>query len=145
MDVPDLGGLGTTVGTAVAAAAAAYLTTRRKFSRDTAGMVADKAEGNLIAMLISERDTALTAAKEAWAQRTQDAIKIARWETLQEVNEKENIRLRGELFSMRVHVRKLTAIIVRLDPNTAALLNLHDDSDGIKVEEHSAEPAPTGM
>lgn len=140
METPDWANA---IAAALGGAGTAFLAMRRKWSRDTASIIADRAESNLIAMLVSERDNALAAAKEAWAQRTEDAIKITRWETLQEINEKENIRLRGELFSMRIHVRKLTAIIVRLDPSTAALLNLHDDSDGITSDTEGVDsPTP---
>jgi hypothetical protein len=113
-------------------AVAAYLGLRRRYSQDTAAITQDKAQGTLIATLIAERDAAMRSAREAWDQRTADAKAIARFEALMEAGERETNRLREELFAMRLHTRKLTAIIVRLDPQAAQMLQVDSNGDGIE-------------
>lgn len=117
--------------TAAGGALGSFFVLRRRYSQDSNAIVHDKAEGNLIGTLMRERDAALISAKEAWAQRTDDAKAIARFEALMEAAERETKRLREEIFAMRLHTRKLTAIIVRLDPQAAAILQLDGSGDGI--------------
>lgn len=133
-----------TITTSVVSAGAAFLFARRKFSKDSAGIAHDKGESNLIATLIAERDAANSNAREAWAQRVEDAKRIARFEALMEAAERETKRLRDELFSLRLHTRKLTTIIIRLDPNAAQLLELKQSAgDGIDMEDRRiGEPFP---
>lgn len=126
-----------------AGATGMFLALRRKFSKDSAAMAQDKAEVQLIATLIAERDAAMRSAREAWEQRTTDARSIARFEALMEAGERETARLRDEIFAMRLHTRKLTAIIVRLDPQAASLLHVDPHSDGmdhVPVQQPAAGP-----
>lgn len=120
-----------TITAAAVSVGATFLAMRRKYSKDSAGIAHDKAEGNLIATLMAERDAANANAREAWAQRVIDAQRIARFEALVEAGDRETKRLREEIFSLRLHTRKLTAIIVRLDPQAAHLLQLDANGDGI--------------
>jgi hypothetical protein len=132
-----------TAMTGICSAAATFFFVRRKYSQDSTAIVQDKAQGNLITTLIAERDSAMRSAKEAWDQRTQDAKAIARFEALMEAGERETKRLRDEIFALRLHTRKLTAIIVRLDPQAAHLLQLDGNGDGIDVDERR-DPPHTG-
>lgn len=117
---------------ALTGAAASYFGLRRRYSRDSVAITRDKTETTFIVTLMAERDSAMKSAKEAWEKRTEDARAIARFEALDEAREREVNRLREEIFALRLHTRKLTAIIVRLDPQAAALLQLGDgDGDGI--------------
>ncbi len=114
-------------------AATTFLAFRKRFSQDSAAIAQDKVETSFVATLMAERDMAMKSAREAWDQRTQDARDLARLEALLEASERETKRLRDELFSLRLHVRKLTAMAVRLDPQAAQLLNIGggDPPDGI--------------
>lgn len=116
---------------AVGGAAASYLGLRKKYSSDSSAIAEDKATSNLMATLMAERDMAMRQAREAWAQRTDDATLIARFEAQLESSERETKRLREEILSLRLHTRKLTAIIVRLDPQAAELLHLDANGDGV--------------
>jgi hypothetical protein len=143
--MPDLNSLQDWVHTALAGvggAAATFFALRRRFSQDTAFITQDKAQGNLITTLIAERDSAMRSAKEAWDQRTQDAKAIARFEALMEAGERETKRLRDEIFALRLHTRKLTAIIVRLDPQAAHLLQLDSNGDGIELDVDERRDVP---
>lgn len=130
-----LGGLG--------GAAAMFFGLRRRYSQDSTAIVQDKAQGTLITTLIAERDAAMRSAKEAWDQRTADAKAIARFEALMEAGERETKRLRDEIFALRLHTRKLTAIIVRLDPQAAHLLQLDSNGDGIDLEDRRQQGPDT--
>lgn len=121
--------------TGLGSAAATFFFVRRKYSQDTTAIVQDKAQGQLITTLIAERDAAMRSAKEAWDQRTADAKAIARFEALMEAGERETKRLRDEIFALRLHTRKLTAIIVRLDPQAAQMLQLDSNGDGIDLDD----------
>lgn len=118
-------------------AVATFLALRKKYSKDSALIAQDKAEVQLIATLMAERDSAMRAAREAWDQRVTDARVIARFEALMEAGERETKRLRDEIFAMRLHTRKLTAIIVRLDPQAAQSLHIEPDSDGLETEQRT--------
>lgn len=136
--MPDMNSLQDWVGailTGIGSAATTFFFVRRKYSQDTTAIVQDKAQGQLITTLIAERDAAMRSAKEAWDQRTADAKAIARFEALMEAGERETKRLRDEIFALRLHTRKLTAIIVRLDPQAAQMLQLDSNGDGIDLED----------
>lgn len=120
-----------TTAAAIAGIAGTFFAMRRRYSKDSVGIVEDKAQSQLIITLMAERDSAMREAREAWAQRTADAKAIARFEALQEAGERETKRLRDEIFSLRLHIRKLTAIIVKLDPDSAHLMQLDSNSDGV--------------
>lgn len=121
--------LGTSVG-----AGGMFLALRRKFSKDSAAMAQDKAEVQLIATLMAERDAAMRSTREAWDQKVNDAKAIARFEALMEASERETTRLRDEIFALRLHTRKLTAIIVKLDPQAASMLGVESGSDGLQPQ-----------
>ena len=123
-----------------AGATGMFLALRRKYSKDSTAMAQDKAEVQLIATLIAERDAAMRSAREAWEQRTTDAKMIARFEALQEAGERETTRLRDEIFALRLHTRKLTAIIVRLDPQAAHILQIEPGSDGLTTPPSGVTP-----
>lgn len=126
-------------------AAAMFFGLRRRYSHDSAAITQDKAQGNLITTLIAERDAAMRSAREAWDQRTADAKAIARFEALMEAGERETKRLRDEIFALRLHTRKLTAIIVRLDPQAAHMLQLDSNGDGVDLEDRRQGPHPVGQ
>lgn len=115
-----------------------FLALRRKYSRDSAAMAQDKAEVQLIATLMAERDAAMKSMREAWEQRTTDAKAIARFEALMEAGDRETTRLRDEIFALRLHTRKLTAIIVKLDPQSAHILHIDPHSDGVGPVQQAA-------
>jgi hypothetical protein len=125
---------------AIGGAAASFFALRRKYSQDTTAITRDRAESNLMVTLMTERDAAMRTAQEAWSQRTEDAKAIARFEALLEASERETKRLRDEIFSMRLHTRKLTAIIVRLDPQAAQMLQLDANGDGVEIEDRRSHP-----
>lgn len=135
MDLPNsLNEIMSSAATALAGAGASWLALRRKYSSDTTGIAKDKAESSLMATLIAERDMAMTTAREAWAQRTEDARQIARLEARLDAEKLETARLRDELFSMRLHVRKLTSVLVKLDPTSASILDITEaNGDGIST------------
>lgn len=118
---------------------ASFMGLRRRFSRDTAAIQQDKTETSLMATIIAERDAALRQAKEATEGRLADAKRIARFEALQEAGDRETKRLRDEIFALRLHTRKLTAIIVKLDPQAASLLQL-DTMPGDGIDEGTTPP-----
>lgn len=139
--MPDVTNLSDWANSAVAAvggAAAMFFGLRRKYSQDSTAIANDKTERDLVAKLMAtleksnaERDTYMKIAEKAQEQRLIDVGRIAHFEALMEAGERETKRLREELFAMRMHTRKLTAIIVRLDPKSAQLLNLEPNSDGV--------------
>lgn len=140
----DFNNLQEWINTGLAAAAgaiASFLGLRRRYSQDSTHIAHDQAEIGLIATLRAERDSANTAAREAWAQRTEDARAIARFETLMEAGDRETKRLRDEIFALRLHTRKLTAIIVRLDPQAAQLLQLDANGDGVDMDDRRRGPS----
>lgn len=119
-----------------------FLGIRRKYSQDSNAIAKDKTETSLMATLIAERDTAMRNAENAWDQRVEDARHIAKLEAQLEAQKTETTRLREELFAMRLHVRKLTAILVKLDPHAAQLLDLNNmPRDGID-DSTVSRPAP---
>lgn len=127
---------------AIGGAVATFFALRRRFSQDTKSIAHDKAESKLIATLMAERDTYMRIAKEATEQRLIDVGRIAHFEALIEAGERETKRLREELFAMRLHTRKLTAIIVKLDPQAAQLLQIDSKGDGIPLDSRPAPLAP---
>jgi hypothetical protein len=129
-----------TILSAIGGAVGSFFVLRRRYSQDSNAIAHDKAEGTLIATLLAERDAAMQSAKEAWSQRTDDAKAIARFEALMEAGERETKRLRDEIFALRLHTRKLTAIIVRLDPQASALLQVDGNSDGIGMDDRRDQP-----
>lgn len=108
-----LGGVGVT-----------FMAIRRRFSQDSTAIAADKAETSLISTLIAERDVAMRNAKEAWEQRIEDARSIARFEALDEAREREIKYLREQVFTMHLHIEKLTMMLMKIDPEGAKLLQL---------------------
>lgn len=112
-------------------AAATFFALRRRYSQDSTAIARDSTESKLLATLMAERDTYMRIAKEAQEQRMIDVGRIAHFEALMEAGERETKRLRDELFAMRMHTRKLTAIIVRLDPKAAQMLQLDSNGDGV--------------
>lgn len=124
----------------VGGAMMSFLALRRKYSHDSAAIKQDQAQTQLITTLIAERDAAMRSAREAWDKRTEDARAIARFEALMEAGERETKRLRDEIFAMRMHSRKLTAIIVKLDPKSAHLLQIDPHSDGVDHPEPGEKP-----
>ena len=120
--------------TGVGGAITAVLALRRRYSQDSTAITHDKAESKLIATLMAERDFAMREAREARDQRMIDVGRIAHFEALMEAGERETKRLREELFAMRLHTRKLTAISVKLDPQAARMLQLDANGDGIGAE-----------
>lgn len=112
-------------------AAAGYLGLRKRYSRDTAEITHDKAESGLIETLMRERLAALELAKGASDARLEDGKALARFEERMRQCDKETSRLGDEIFTLRLHVRHLTAIIVKLDPQAAGLLQLNASGDGV--------------
>jgi len=131
---------GTHVLTAFVTVAGTAFALRRKFSQDSTAIAHDKAESKLIATLMGERDTYKQMAEDATRQRMIDVGVIARLQTQIESGEKETMRLREELFAMRLHTRKLTAIIVRLDPQAAQMLQVDGHGDGIDFQHAGNQP-----
>jgi len=143
--MPDLSPIqdwANTVLGGLAGAAASFFALRRKFSQDTTAIAHDKTERDLVAKLMAdrerlsaERDTFMKIAEKAQEQRLIDVGRIAHFEALMEAGDRETRRLRDELFAMRMHTRKLTAIIVRLDPQAAQMLQLDAHGDGIDLQD----------
>ncbi len=127
---------------AAGGAVASFLALRKRYSQDSASIARDKSESTFIATLMAERDMAMKQAHEAWSQRVDDARALARLEALLEARDREVTRLRDELFSLRLHIRKLSAIAVRLDPAAAHLLNLNANGDGIDIENPPSSNTP---
>lgn len=141
--MPDLTPLQDWINAAVAGvvgAAGSFFALRRKYSQDSTAIARDGAESKLLATLMAERDTYMRIAKEAQEQRMIDVGRIAHFEALMEAGERETKRLREELFAMRMHTRKLTAIIVRLDPHAAQALQLDAHGDGIDFQDTGRHP-----
>lgn len=121
-------------------AAATFFALRRKYSQDSTAIAHDRAESKLITTLMAERDLYMREAQEAHAKEIIAAGRLAHFEALVEAGEKETKRLREELFAMRLHTRKLTAIIVKLDPQAARLLEIDVHRDGIEEGDRGPEP-----
>lgn len=143
--MPDLSLIQEWLNTAAAGLGGAAITffgLRRRFSQDSTAIANDKVERDLVAKLMAtleksnvERDTYMKIAEKAQEQRLIDVGRIAHFEALMEAGDRETKRLREELFAMRMHTRKLTAIIVRLDPQAAQMLQLDVHGDGIDFQD----------
>lgn len=143
--MPDMNGLQEWVSTALAGvggAIATFFALRRKYSQDSKAIAHDTTESKLLTTLMAERDAYMRIAKEAQEQRVIDVARIAHFEALMEAGERETKRLREELFAMRMHTRKLTAIIVRLDPKSAQMLELGPHGDGIDFQDSRTDQDP---
>lgn len=152
--MPDMNSLqdwvNTTLG-AIGGGAVSFFALRRKYSQDSTAIAYDKTQTDFVAKLMAaieranaERDTFMRIAEKTTEQRLIDVGRIARFEALMEAGEKETNRLREELFAMRLHTRKLTAIIVRLDPQAAHMLQVDSNGDGIDLEIHRQGPDTVG-
>jgi seryl-tRNA synthetase len=97
------GWIGALVGAAGALIGAVTLL-RRRLSRDNTEVVKDRAEADIVARLVIERDAAITEAQRVREQRTSDAQTIARLVAENEAQAREVIRL---LASIRKMVRGL--------------------------------------
>jgi chromosome segregation ATPase len=129
MAMPDLQEWLNTAAGAVAGAVSSFLFLRRKYSKDSAGIAHDEVSTSLLKTLLAERDLAKTEAREAWAQRTEDAKRIAQLETVLEARDAQMKNMSEQLFAFRLQVRRLTQIIIRLDPTAAALLEMPADDE----------------
>lgn len=129
MQLPDSFEL---VLTALGGAAATWLGLRRKYNKDSTDIARDKVETEFMITLRAERDQALATAREAWAQRIDDARTIATLQAEVTAGHRETERLRDELFALRIRMGKIVAIVVKLDPAAAATLELdRGPRDGI--------------
>jgi phage shock protein A len=129
MAMPDLQEWFNTAAGAVVGAVASFLALRRKFSKDSAEIAQDQLNTSWLKTLLSERDMAMASAKDAWSQRTEDAKRIAKLETILEARESEMKQLKDQLFAFRVELRRLNDKIKQLDPNHDAMLLVPDDDD----------------
>lgn len=125
---------GTHVLAAAGAAATAVLTLRRKYSQDSTAIVYDKANGDLLKTVLAERDLYMRELKEAHAKELVAVGRIAHVEGLMEACERERKVVDEKLFTMRLHMRKLTTMLIRLDPQTASLLEIGGAGDGIESD-----------
>ena len=87
-----------------AACLGAFAALRRRMSRDRTEIVKDRAEADIVARLVIERDAAVTEAKRVMSQRVADAETIAR---LVAENEDLNREVHRLLGSIRKMVREL--------------------------------------
>jgi septal ring factor EnvC (AmiA/AmiB activator) len=120
--------LNTAMG-AFVGAVASFLALRRKYSQDSAGIAHDEVNSSLLKTLLSERDMAMSTAREAWSQRTEDAKRIAMLETQLQQREVDLKLLKDQVFAFRVELRRLNNKIKRLDPNHDSMLFLEPDPD----------------
>jgi len=131
MALPDLQEWLNTAAGAVAGAVSSFLLLRRKYSKDSAGIAEDGIRIDSLKAAEDRSAAAWEVAKEAWAQRSADAAAIARLQTLLEARDAQMKDLRDQLFAFRVQIRRLTQIIIRLDPTAEVLLETagHPDDD----------------
>jgi phage shock protein A len=129
MAMPDFQEWINTVSGAVAGAIGSFLFLRRKFSKDSAEIAQDQLNTNWLKTLLAERDMAMASAKDAWSQRTEDAKRIAKLETILEARESEMKQLKDQLFAFRVELRRLNEKIKQLDPHHDAMLLPRDEDD----------------
>ena len=125
---------GTYVLTAVGGAVGGVLTLRRKFSQDSTAIVYDKSNGDFLKTVLAERDLYMRELKESHAKELVAVGRIAHVEGLMEACERERKVVDEKLFTMRLHMRKLTTMLIRLDPQTASLLEIGGAGDGIEAD-----------
>lgn len=118
---------------AFVASAGTFLAVRRKWSKDGASIAGDTAERDMMAKLAAERDAANTRAEKAiekmqelMEQRILDAEKLARFDERMQHCDRESTRMSGEILLLKLQQRRLTAIIISLDPKSEALLRMNE-------------------
>lgn len=102
-DLPD----GTALLSAVGGAVTSFLVLRRRVSRVKVEVVKDQAEVNLIALLQSERDRAITSESEARKNREEDAKLIGELETKVAYLTEINVEMKKQIVEMRKEVQAL--------------------------------------
>lgn len=130
-DLNELPGWANTAISVVTGAGLAFLGLRKKFSQDSTSIAYDKAQAEHLATVTAERNTYREIAMRLQDQRSEDSALNARLEERVAASVAETLRLRDEILAMRMHTRKLTAIILKLDPNASNLLQLDSNGDGI--------------
>lgn len=112
---------------------AGILFLRRRLSNDNSVINRENAETNIIAILQRERASAMKAAEEAWAQRTNDAQEIAGLSVALNAYEKRNAELMEEVRQLSRQFRALRNLLLQIAPERAQEIldsnygGLHDD------------------
>lgn len=101
------GGLMTIVFTLIGA----VLWLRRRISRDSLEVKRDRGEGNLLEIVIGERNNAMADARDAWAHRAKDAERIGQLTAEVHMLRILTDRQESEISSLRQEVREMRAEI----------------------------------
>jgi uncharacterized protein (DUF3084 family) len=99
------------IGAWIAGCALGCLAMWLRASKAATTVTKDKAERDIIATLVIERDRAQADAREAWRQRTDDAQKIAKLSAEKEGLQRDVGRLTDEVARLRRSVDSLRALI----------------------------------
>lgn len=91
---------------AVFSIAAGLLWLRRRLSRDNLEVKRDSGEMTLLATIITERNTAMADAREAWAKRAADAELIGKLSAQVESLERINERMEREIDALRAEFQE---------------------------------------
>ena len=105
------------VGGIIGACAGGFLLMWARGSRTATGASKDKAERDIMATLIVERDKAMAQAADAWRHRTADAEAIARLTAENQSLHRDIVRMAEEIAKLRRSVDTLRAMVQRVVPN----------------------------
>lgn len=130
------GDLATGIASVAAAIAGTLLWLRRRVSKDSTEINADKAQNSILGIAMTRADAAEKDAREAWAQRTNDVAKIAEL-----TNENKNllekiVQLRDDRFVLNLQMKRLKLELGRLEPSLRRIL----DSDFGALPDDEGKP-----
>lgn len=116
------GDLATGIAGVATALVGTLLWLRRRVSKDSTEINADKAQNTILGTALSRADAAERDAREAWAQRTKDAEAIARLSVQNEALIAQISLLRDEKFVVGIQLKRLKMELGRQNPELRRFL-----------------------